>query len=171
MKNLSLLDIFAGILIWFIISPLISFAEEPRNFTSDLGTGKQIEEIIAEYCQDSPYKSASYTVISDEEYAVYAALVERFFEESDYIGGLSITRYIFPICEGDSQEYSLEKMIPTRVSINLLDNKHEPLAFHFSRVAFSKDHSQAIVRDQYGSFPKIHILINDKGSWKFHKSL
>lgn len=182
MKNLPLLAIFTGVLICSMTSPLFSFAEESKTFSSEYLSEAEVKKSIAEYCQDSPYKNSSYSVISDEEYAVYAALFENFFQTAIGVNPFSIAKKILPICEGDSQEYFLKRKIPTYLTVNLVGNrrfdwegkpeKYWMGTFQFSRVTFNKKQSRAFIRVVYScgldcGFSEIYVFKNYHGQWKF----
>ncbi len=183
MKRLPVLPVFTIVLVCFLASSSSALVMESKISRIQNVPQDPFDQNVAEYCQKAPDENASYSVISDEEYAIYAALVEELVK-SQNLKSMNVDKKIYSICKGDSQKYFLEKDIPTEVPVNV--NTSEEVKnfnsnrtfsgdivgqFSFSRVAFNKDHTQAFVKSR-GSrsrrcpFGQSDIFTIDNGRWK-----
>lgn len=183
MKNWLLLVVNAVMLIVFYTNSLSVFADESKIFWIQGIPQDEVEKNVAEYCHDEPYKNSSYSVISDEEYAVYAELIEE-LSKSQNLESMNVDKKIFSICKEDSQEYFLEREIPTKVTVNVntteeveqFNSNHRVHGYHmgqfgFSRVAFNKDYTQAFVYSSYFCGPlcssgQSNVFTKESGKWR-----
>ncbi len=105
MRIYVLLSILIGVVLCFVVNlrhPFYKFViyDKPNPKVERRWDGAQKE--ILRFCKEQPFLDQTYQELTNEEYAIYAVTVEKFFK--NYNGGKPqiYRRNVNPICQGDA---------------------------------------------------------------------